>query len=113
MRKQIVFDPRLSSTRPALIHAMKRKSSFPSPAMLDASREFLSNAIGLQSASLIRNDSFAAAGLARTQNSNWPASLAVTEYSASPGGWFSAKLLIQSPPESWSFLTWSYHQGCR
>ena len=67
--------------------------------MLAPSLAFFSNSIGFQLASFNRYESFVAVGFARTQNSNWPRSFAVTEYSAS-AGFLSAKLLIQSPPES-------------
>src|SRR6516164_4143074 len=51
-------------------------------------------------------------GLARIQNAYVADFGAFTEYSACPS-FSSEKFDSQSPPESWSFLTWSYHQGCR
>src|SRR5262249_13517617 len=66
---------------------------------------------GVHGPPLSRYESCDWIGLARTQNSYDPAAGALTAYDASPGS--LAKLLMKSPPESWSRLTLSYHQGCR
>ena len=110
IRNRMPFVPFFSETLPAFAQARKRRSGLPSAAMLVDSSP-LSTSIGVHGPSLSRYESFAWTGLARTQSSYSPAEGAVNRYDASPG--WSWKLLIKSPPESWSRLTWSYQYGCR